>query len=69
MAFRVTEIGLMVQGNPAQARKRLLTLFRQHGGNCTRVSENLDVNVATIKRWIAKLGIRTQIDKMREAAA
>lgn len=69
MAFRTTELGVMVKLNPERACKVLLAEHRRHGGNTTRVSEALEVNVATVKRWIAALEIRMPIEEMRTKEA
>lgn len=69
MSYKPNKMGMLVQINPDQARKQLLTAFRRYDGGTTQVATALDVNIATVKRWIAKLEIRPQVEEMRQIAA
>lgn len=69
MAYRPNEMGMLVTINPDQARKRLLSAFTKCDGGTTQVANKLGVNIATVKRWIARLEIRPQVEEMRQNAA
>ena len=71
MAYRDTDIGLMLRVKPDQTKKKLLRLFKKHDGNTTYVADDVGVDVATVKRWIIKCGaeFRAEIESYRPEPA
>lgn len=60
-----TRIGYLIAFEPELARRQLLEVFRAEVGMPTRVARRLGVDHATVKRWVARLGIRGEIDQIR----
>jgi len=59
----------MMRSEPQKAKVELLRLLRAHDGNNTSAARQLGVDVATLKRWIQRLGVRAQLDQMRRRAS
>lgn len=60
------KMGLLIQLDAGLARAQLLRAFERHDGKPTKVAEALKVSHSTVKRWIAKLKLRRDIDRIRE---
>jgi DNA-binding MarR family transcriptional regulator len=72
MAFRPTELGVLVMVNPKRARQLLLVEFKKHDGCVTALALAQGVYRSTVKRWVASLEgkgypIRATIENMRPA--
>ena len=68
MPYRVTEIGLLVLSKPDEAKKKIVRAFKQNGANRRLTAEALGVSGKTLDRDIESLGIRGEIDSIREKA-
>lgn len=74
MAYRDTELGLLVRLHPRQAMRRILAAYRAEAGVATRAAIRLGVEHSTLLRWVGKLerrglDVRERIEEVREAAA
>lgn len=74
MAYRDTELGLLVRVRPRVAARRILAAYRAEGGVATRAAERLGVEHTTLLRWLRKLersgvAVRDAIEDIRENAA
>jgi hypothetical protein len=74
MAYRQTEMGLVVRLHPDQAKKEILKYFAHAEGNATEAAAQLQVSYRNLLRWSEKLnlldaigGIRTTFRKHRDA--
>jgi hypothetical protein len=55
MAFRVTDIGSLIDEDPAQAASKLAAEIATRGSVLTRTAKELDVDYRTMTRWLARL--------------
>lgn len=60
------DLGSLIKINPGRARTKLLSVFEVHGGMTTRVADAMGVSHSTVKRWVARLKLRSAIDAIRE---
>ena len=67
MAFRLTKWTALKMTEPKKFRAELLRRLRSREGNVTHTAEDMDVNKATLKRWIASAGLRDDVEEMRVA--
>lgn len=71
MTYRNIDIGRLVKKSPENAAKRLLEELGKNGGNIVWTAERIGVDVATLRRWIAKLDaadgkLRNSIAELKE---
>lgn len=55
MAFKFTEIGPLVEQDPAQAAEKLVAEVASRGSNLSRTARELGVDYRTLTRWLEKL--------------
>lgn len=60
-----SKLGLQIQLDPEKGARDLMALFRKHKGMPTAVAEAAEVAHSTVKRWVASLDLRADIDDLR----
>jgi transposase len=71
MGYRKTRVGLLVQLDPKQAARQLLTTYRRYHGNSTKTAKAYGVSLSTLKRWVVTLDkqgleMRDEIEAIRD---
>lgn len=66
MSFAFTEIGeLLTAGLEQPARAKLLELLEHNRGNVAHAALRAGVHVSTVKRWIVRLEVQSQLERIR----
>jgi hypothetical protein len=60
-------LGLLIQLDPARARRELLRVLQRHDGKPVHAARALGVGHTTLKRWIVSLDLRAELEQMRAA--
>ena len=58
----------LVRFDRRRGARAVIALVRRNGGSITRAARAAGVHHATLKRWIAALGVRAEIETIRESA-
>lgn len=54
MAYRDTEMGLLMRLNPAEGRARIIDEYRKAGANLAATAKSFEVDERTLRRWIER---------------
>jgi len=66
MAYRPTKLGMLIAlGQHVAAANQLRAAYRRARGRTSEVVQILGVDRCTVRRWIHRLGIRKEIDKIQ----
>jgi hypothetical protein len=68
MGYRPTPWGILVRTKPDEARQRILTAYLATSGNATRAAGLLDVSHRSLLRYVARLDLGAEIEKIRSVA-
>lgn len=68
MGYQQSELSLRVRLHPKEAAKQILDGFRRADGQTVRAAELLGVTDRTLDRWVARLGLRHQVEEIRRKA-
>lgn len=64
----MVDLGLLLKVDPEAASARILEAYRKADGYVPTASAMLGVGARSLVRWTTELGLRPELDKIREAA-
>jgi DNA-binding MarR family transcriptional regulator len=67
MARRRIPLGVLVRVNPSRARHALVIAYRGTRGNASAVARMLGVDHSTVLRWVERLNMADEIERVRGA--
>ena len=65
MSRRRIPLGVLVRTEPSRARRALVIAYRGTRGNSSAVARMLGVHHATLLRWVARLNLGDEIERVR----
>ena len=65
MAFRETDLSVMVRRQPREAVAKILSAYKAAGYNLVDTAAALGVTARTLSRWVVTLGIEERVKKAR----
>ena len=66
MAYRLNELGMTVRLHPDKAKAKILRAFKKHRGKLDPTAAELQVHVATLKRWMRALDLHEDVAALRQ---
>lgn len=67
MSYHLTSLGSQAVLEPERAARTLAALFKRFDGRTVDVAEYLGVSTSTVKRWVAMLELRLDIERERKS--
>jgi hypothetical protein len=64
--YRFHELSTMVRAHPAEAKAIILTALTRARGAELAAAELLGVSTRTLRRWVAQLGLKDQLERLRK---
>jgi transposase len=69
MARRRIPLGVLVRVDPNRARRALVIAYKGTRGNASAVARMLGVDHATVLRWVTRLNLADEIERVRGEVA
>jgi len=69
VAYVWSAIGELVRTNPPRARRAIVEALELSGGNVRRAAHVLVIERRTLQRWLWRLSLWSEVDRIRAAAA